>query len=52
MHRNRREKFRLVHGNTSFGVYENEFLSTRLFVDIRLIPELNAASRVPGKRAS
>jgi xanthine dehydrogenase/oxidase len=42
MHENRDRKYRLVHGNTSFGVYEAEFPSTSLFVDIRLIPELNA----------
>ena len=42
MHENSGKKIRLVHGNTSFGVYENEFPSTPLFIDIRLIPDLNA----------
>jgi xanthine dehydrogenase/oxidase len=42
MHENRGLNYRLVHGNTSFGVYEHEFPATRLFIDIRLIPELNA----------
>ncbi|MFL6305274.1 MAG: molybdopterin cofactor-binding domain-containing protein [Candidatus Sulfotelmatobacter sp.] len=43
MHGNRGTKYRLVHGNTSFGVYEAEFPSTNLFIDIRLIPELHVA---------
>jgi len=37
----RAKRCRLVHGNTSFGVYVQEFASTQLFIDIRLIPELN-----------
>jgi xanthine dehydrogenase/oxidase len=41
MHQHRGGKFRLVHGNTSFGVYEHEFPSTKRFIDIRLIPELH-----------
>jgi xanthine dehydrogenase/oxidase len=41
MHENRDLNYRLVHGNTSFGVYETEFPLTKLFVDIRLIPELH-----------
>ena len=41
MRDNRDLRYRLVHGNTSFGIYEQEFPSTRLFIDIRLIPELN-----------
>ena len=32
---------RLVHGNTSFGVYKDEYLETTTHVDIRMIPELN-----------
>ena len=39
-HRNR--KPRLVHGNTSYGVYKSEFLEAQVQVDIRLIPELAA----------
>ncbi|HSU59675.1 MAG TPA: molybdopterin cofactor-binding domain-containing protein [Bryobacteraceae bacterium] len=42
MHSNRGAEYRLVHGNTSYGVYEQEFATTKLFIDIRLIPELNA----------
>src|ERR1700733_2869621 len=42
MYENRGRVCRLVHGNTSFGVYKSEFPSVSLFVDIRLIPELNA----------
>ena len=41
---NRGKKIRLVHGNTSYGIYKDEFPSTQLFVDIRLIPELYANS--------
>ena len=41
LHANRSEKVRLVHGNTSFGIYKEEYPSTRLFVDVRLVPELN-----------
>jgi xanthine dehydrogenase/oxidase len=41
MNENRERGFRLVHGNTSYGVYKAEFPSTRLFIDIRLIPDLN-----------
>jgi xanthine dehydrogenase/oxidase len=41
MHANRDVKYRLVHGNTSYGVYQQEFDATKLFIDIRLIPELN-----------
>lgn len=32
---------RLVHANTSYGIYKNEYLDTTFFVDIRLIPDLN-----------
>ena len=46
MHANRQVKYRLVHGNTSYGVYQQEFDATKLFIDIRLIPELNAPSEV------
>lgn len=43
-HRGR--KIRLVHGNTSYGVYKDEYPGTKLFVDIRLIPELHGAGGV------
>jgi len=42
----RSQKVRLVHGNTSYGVYKDEYLGTKLFVDIRLIPELHGAGGV------
>lgn len=42
MHSNRGANYRLVHGNTSYGVYQQGFDVTKLFIDIRLIPELNA----------
>jgi xanthine dehydrogenase/oxidase len=32
---------RLVHGNTSYGVYKNEYPDTAFFADIRLIPALH-----------
>lgn len=35
---------RLVHGNTSYGIYKNEYLDTTTFVDVRFIPELNTDS--------
>jgi xanthine dehydrogenase/oxidase len=40
------KKLRLVHGNTSFGVYPDEYWETNLFVDVRLIPELHAPPRI------
>jgi xanthine dehydrogenase/oxidase len=43
MYENRGTDYRLVHGNTSFGVYKTEFAATKLFIDIRLIPELHVA---------
>jgi xanthine dehydrogenase/oxidase len=46
MHANRDVKYRFLHGNTSYGVYQQEFDATKLFIDIRLIPELNAPSDV------
>jgi xanthine dehydrogenase/oxidase len=48
MHDNQGVNYRLVHGNTSFGVYENEFPSTKLFIDIRLIPELHDRPSIGG----
>lgn len=42
----RGQKIRLVHGNTSYGVYKDEYPGTKLFVDIRLIPELHGAGGV------
>jgi xanthine dehydrogenase/oxidase len=35
---------RLVHGNTSFGIYPEEFLAADVLVDVNLIPELGALS--------
>lgn len=35
---------RLVHGNTSYGIYKDEYKPDTIFVDIRLIPELNRPS--------
>lgn len=32
---------RMVHGNTSFGVYTAEFTESTHYIDIRFIPELN-----------
>ncbi|MEK6288185.1 MAG: 2Fe-2S iron-sulfur cluster-binding protein [Acidobacteriota bacterium] len=50
LHNERNQKIRLVHGNTSYGVYKPEYLDTTLFVDIRLIPELNFPIAGRGKR--
>ena len=45
----RGQNIRLVHGNTSYGVYKDEYPGTKLFVDIRLIPELHGAGGVKDK---
>ncbi|WP_057936383.1 molybdopterin cofactor-binding domain-containing protein [Algoriphagus resistens] len=37
---------RLVFGNTSFGIYANEFPAVNLFVDIKLIPDLYGIKRL------
>ena len=50
LHTQRDQQIRLVHGNTSYGVYKPEYLDTTLFVDIRLIPELNFPIAARGKR--
>jgi xanthine dehydrogenase/oxidase len=42
LHANRERTVRFVHGNTAFGLYPSEYPATDLFVDIRLIAELNA----------
>ena len=46
MHANRDVRCRLVHGNTSYGVYQQEFDTTKLFIDIRLIAALNGQPTV------
>lgn len=48
LHANRGRNVRLVHGNTSYGVYKEEYPAVQLFVDIRLIPDLNTRSRKEG----
>jgi len=45
----RDQPVRLVHGNTSYGVYKPEYPGTKLFIDIRLIPELHEAGEARGK---
>jgi len=52
LHNERGQKIRLVHGNTSFGIYKHEYLDTTLFVDIRLIPELNFPIGAPSKKSN
>lgn len=37
---------RLVHANTSYGIYKNEYLDTTFYADIRFIPELNTKNQV------
>ncbi len=37
----KKKNTRLVHGNTSYGIYKDEYCDTSTFVDIRFIPELN-----------
>ncbi|HEY0458556.1 MAG TPA: molybdopterin cofactor-binding domain-containing protein [Pyrinomonadaceae bacterium] len=38
--RNRDKTVRFIHGNTSYGIYKEEFHAADLLVDIRLIPDL------------
>ena len=33
--------YQFVHGNTSFGIYKDEYLASRAYIDIRRVPELN-----------
>jgi xanthine dehydrogenase/oxidase len=40
MKANREKTLRLVNGNTSYGIYKEEFLEAEVLVDIRLIPDL------------
>ena len=44
LHTSRDRTVRLVHGNTSYGIYKDEYPETGLFVDIRLIPDLYGTS--------
>lgn len=37
---------RLVHANTSYGIYKNEYLPSTFFADIRFIPELNERNKI------
>lgn len=46
MDANRESKLRLVHGNTAYGVYKEEYLEAEVLVDIRLIPELSFRPKV------
>jgi len=40
------ENIRLVHANTSYGIYKNEYLDTTFYVDIRFIKELNIKNEI------
>lgn len=42
----RGQRTRLVHGNTSFGVYPDEYWGSDAFVDVRLVPELHRATAI------
>ncbi|MDB5785455.1 molybdopterin cofactor-binding domain-containing protein [Caballeronia mineralivorans] len=33
--------YQFVHGNTSFGIYKDEYLASRAYIDVRRVPELN-----------
>ncbi|HEY6969803.1 MAG TPA: molybdopterin cofactor-binding domain-containing protein [Candidatus Angelobacter sp.] len=46
MEQNRGKKLRLVHANTSYGIYKEEYLESEVLVDIRLIPDLYAEPKV------
>src|SRR5579864_1474210 len=43
---NRGKKLRLVHGNTAYGIYKEEYLEAEVLVDIRLIPDLNLNAKI------
>jgi hypothetical protein len=43
MDKNRGKKLRLIHGNTSYGIYKEEYLESEILVDIRLIPDRRVA---------
>ena len=43
---NRGKKLRLVHGNTSYGIYKEEYLEAEVLVDIRLIPDFYSGPEV------
>jgi xanthine dehydrogenase/oxidase len=47
--KNRGRNLRLVHGNTSFGIYKQEYWDAEILVDIRLIPELAAGPDIGHK---
>ncbi|WP_224242558.1 molybdopterin cofactor-binding domain-containing protein [Hyalangium gracile] len=38
-------KVRLVHSNTAYGIYKEEYLEAEIYLDIRFIPELSAQPR-------
>jgi len=40
------KNIRLVHANTSYGIYKNEYLDTTFYVDIRFIPDLNTGYKL------
>lgn len=44
LRKHRGERPRLVHGNTSFGVYPEEYWGSSVFIDVRLVPELHRPS--------
>ena len=44
--KNRDKKLRLVHGNTGYGIYKEQYLEAEVMVDIRLIPDLYAEPKV------
>jgi xanthine dehydrogenase/oxidase len=46
MDKHRDKKLRLVHGNTSYGIYKEEYLESEVLVDIRLIPDLYAEPKI------
>jgi xanthine dehydrogenase/oxidase len=48
MKENRGKTLRLIHGNTSYGIYKEEFHEAELLVDIRLIPDLCGIDTSPG----
>lgn len=49
MHIHHRHKPYLVHANTAYGIYKNDFLYATHIVDIRFVPELNFAPVISEK---
>ena len=43
------EKHYIIHANTGYGIYPQEFLGAKVIIDVRLVPELNSPSAITEK---